>query len=177
MLMPLMHSRLPSYIHFRKRATKALRVQLDPRSRIRDVLEQLSLLELEGIEHEKERIVYALIELITNSIRAQREKDRLDPIGLEISAREGYYLFVLRDSGGGFDPRELPYDLSLPPSIVNVEDPKFHVYRERHEFARFGMGIHIARLTFDDFELSFIDKTGAPSPWYSGRVWGTNSSG
>jgi anti-sigma regulatory factor (Ser/Thr protein kinase) len=151
-----------------------LRVLLDPRSRIRVILEELSLMELEGIEAEKDRIIYALIELITNSMRAQRERLRFSPISLEISARDGSYHFRIRDSGGGFDPRALPYDIDLPPSSVSVDDPKFHAYREAHAFSRFGMGIHIARLTFDDFDLSFIDKDGTRLPWYSGRVWGTS---
>lgn len=50
---------------------------------------------------------------------------------------------------------------------------QFSSYRQRHAGSRFGMGIYVAKKTFRDFHLGFVDASSQPCPWFSGKVKGT----
>ena len=123
------------------------------------ILKYINLVQSGISRNREEHILYSTIELINNSLRAQKERGNSHkPIRLKFSAREEYLHIEIKDSGGGFDPAILPYDLNCPPTEVDLESPSFQRYREKYEYKRFGMGILTARQLADTFSLQFHSR-------------------
>jgi anti-sigma regulatory factor (Ser/Thr protein kinase) len=79
----------------------------------------------------------------------------------------------IRDFGGGFDTKKLPYNLEDDPSRLDLQSVEFENYQKRNGFTRFGMGIYVAKKTFDDFHLVFLDERDQPMSWRPGETVGT----
>jgi hypothetical protein len=79
----------------------------------------------------------------------------------------------VKDFGGGFDPKRLPYSLDAPIETIDQTSDEFEKYQKKHNFLRFGMGLLITRKTFRLFELIFFDEDEQPVEWGEGRVSGT----
>lgn len=120
-----------------------------------------------------ELVSFAILELVSNSIRAHREKGVTEPVKVDLCTEAGQFRATVKDSGRGFDPSLLPYDINSKPEDVDVMSDEFSTYRQRHAGSRFGMGIYVAKKTFRDFRLSFVDSSSRPCPWFSGKVRGT----
>lgn len=120
-----------------------------------------------------ELVSYALLELVSNSLRAHRERGVGEPVRVGIEARDKELSVTILDAGRGFDPSRLPYKLDEPVDRIDLMGAAFAAYRERYGGSRFGMGIYVAKTVFPRFQLSFVDRENKPCPWYSGAVRGT----
>lgn len=146
------------------------------------VLSNLEKIHLPGMEDVEGPIRFSVLELLNNSIRAQRANGCPIPIRLEFSlvqktAHNGTTSIGLRieieDAGGGFDPSDLPYNLYGDMERVDLQDDSFLLYREIHGQQRFGMGLFVTRKTFDGFRLDFLDADRVAIPYEPERVRGT----
>lgn len=138
------------------------------------ILKYLNLVN-SGIPAEKqENIIYSTMELVNNSLRAQRETGSHEkPVKLRFSAEDDYLLIVVKDCGGGFETSLLPYDMNTPARDVDLESTAFQRYRERYSYNRFGMGLLTARQMADLFTLEFHRKGKVMNGYQKGRTEGT----
>ena len=90
-----------------------------------------------------------------------------------MTVSDGRLVVAIRDFGGGFDPTRLPYDLDADPPTLDLHSPSFEEYQKQNGYKRFGMGIYVAKKTFDEFRLVFLDQQDRPAPWAPGQVAGT----
>jgi anti-sigma regulatory factor (Ser/Thr protein kinase) len=81
-----------------------------------------------------------------------------DPVRLHFAGRDSGIHIRVQDWGGGFDPSSLPYDLEAPTEDIDTNAEQFQEYRENHGYLRFGIGLYVAKRTFDRFTLCFIDE-------------------
>ena len=162
------------YIQYRGKKYKTVRLHIRPDADFNDILKELNEIELADTPISSEQIIYALLELINNSLRAQRERKTQKKILTEFSLSDGSGLFIkIRDWGGGFDISKLPYDLSSSTEKVDTNSITFQNYREEHGYMRFGIGLYVVKKTFDSFHLYFIDEALHPVRWESGKAEGT----
>ena len=138
------------------------------------ILKYINLVESGILSEKEEHILYSTMELLNNALRAQKETGcRNCPVRLKFSADDEYLTIEIKDSGGGFDPAILPYDLSTPPFEVDLESPTFQRYREKYEYKRFGMGILTARQLADIFKLQFHGRGEKSDRFVEGLTEGT----
>lgn len=125
-----------------------------------EILHLLSSVEFEGIELpiKSEQIAFAVLELINNSLRAHRERGVDEPVRLRFAGKDSGVHIRVQDWGGGFDTSRLPYDLNAPAEEIDTNTDQFQEYRENHGYLRFGIGLHVAKRTFNRFSLCFIDR-------------------
>jgi anti-sigma regulatory factor (Ser/Thr protein kinase) len=140
---------------------------------IKGILTTFEALRIPGTANTDERIVFALIELISNSLRAQKERAAADPVLVEIGVDGSRLMADVSDHGGGFDPDKLPFSLDVPVEGIDLMAEPFAQYRLRHGLARFGMGLVFARRVFSDFSLEFVDGSGNRRAWPSAEIVGT----
>lgn len=161
------------YLEYRSERSRSLRLDYRPDVEFRDVVDGLGSLRYPELAVKSDLVTYALLELVSNSLRAHREKGVAEPVVLSFRVEEGELAISLRDAGRGFDPGKLPYDLDSDPEQVDLMSPAFLDYRERNGGSRFGVGLYVAKRTFGRFRLSFVDRYDRPCPWFSGHVKGT----
>jgi anti-sigma regulatory factor (Ser/Thr protein kinase) len=124
------------------------------------VLTALNRIDFNGCIQNDEQAVYAVLELVSNSLRAHREKEVREKIVLKIRGEEDHVRFRLTDRGGGFDVSRLPYDIYSPVEEINATSEAFEAYREQYDYRRFGMGLLLARKVFPGFRLTFEEEDG-----------------
>jgi len=125
------------------------------------ILDELHQIFFAGIDEKIiENIRYSLLELVNNSIRAHREKNENRDIQLRFKLTEEEVITTLKDWGGGFDKKNLPYDLDQEVQDIDINNQDFLDYREKHGYHRFGMGLLITKKTFSFFKLSFVGHQG-----------------
>ncbi len=139
----------------------------------RHIVEDFGTLRFPPIGVNHDLIGFALLELISNSIRAHRERSVLEPVMVTFTASDEELAITVLDAGRGFNPSLLPYDLEASIDTVDLMGDAFAAYRDRNGNRRFGMGIYSVKKIFPRFSLTFIDRAGQPCPWYSGIVKGT----
>jgi anti-sigma regulatory factor (Ser/Thr protein kinase) len=162
------------YIRYRGKKYRSVRLHIRTDADFNDILKELNEIELADVPISSEQIMYAILELINNSLRAQKEKRVRKKIFSEFSLAEDDRLFItIRDWGGGFDIAKLPYDLSASAEDVDTNSETFQNYREEHGYMRFGIGLYVVKKTFDSFKLYFIDEKLKPVRWESGKARGT----
>jgi anti-sigma regulatory factor (Ser/Thr protein kinase) len=140
-----------------------------------EILNLLSSIEFEGVELplKAEQIAFAVLELINNSLRAHREKGVEEPVRLRFAGKDSGVHIQVQDWGGGFDTSRLPYDLNTSPEEIDTNADQFQEYRENHGYLRFGIGLYVAKRTFDRFALYFIDEELNEVQWGEDRCRGT----
>ena len=140
-----------------------------------EILHLLGSIEFEGIELpiNTEQISFAVLELISNSLRAHREKGVDAPVRLRLAAKDTGIHIRVQDWGGGFDTSNLPYDLNAPVEKIDTNTDEFQEYRENHGYLRFGIGLYVAKRTFDRFSLNFIDEDLNQVQWGEEKCRGT----
>jgi anti-sigma regulatory factor (Ser/Thr protein kinase) len=153
--------------------SRTVRLRVSPHADFREVIRILEEIGMPPTRVRAEHIRFAILELLNNSIRAHREKGENRDIFLEMAVVENNLSITIRDFGGGFDPGKLPYDLAADASTLNLQSAPFEQYQKQNGYKRFGMGIYVAKRTFDDFQLAFFDSSGNPSPWSPGAIAGT----
>ena len=146
---------------------------VSPQADFREVIRTLDAIDLPAVRVSGEHVRFAILELLNNSIRAHREKSEGRDISLDMTLSDGRLVVAIRDFGGGFDPKRLPYDVDADPGSLDLHSPPFEEYQKRNGYKRFGMGIFVAKKTFEDFRLMFLDAEEKPAPWAPGRITGT----
>ena len=152
---------------------RRIRLSVSPDADFRSVLHALDSIEVPLPPLSYENVRFAILELVRNSISAHRDANEQRDILVELSCIRGTFGVTVRDFGGGFDPRKLPYRLEASPSSLDLTSRNFVEYRNRNGQRKFGIGISIAKKTFDRFRLEFLDKRDMPVPWIEGRIMGT----
>ena len=160
-------------LHVKGKLSRTIRLAVSPHADFREVIRTLGEIQIPPTRVNDEHIRFAVLELLNNSIRAHREKEESRDILVDLTVADGRLVVAIRDFGGGFDPKRLPYDLDADPSTLDLQSPSFEDYQKRNGYKRFGMGIYVAKKTFSEFRLVFLDIRDRPSPWTSGGVIGT----
>jgi anti-sigma regulatory factor (Ser/Thr protein kinase) len=153
--------------------SRTIRLSIDPHADFREVIRILDAIVIPPARVSSDHIRFAILELLNNSIRAHREKGELRNILLDLSALDRRFMVSVRDFGGGFDTARLPYDLAADPRSLDLHSSSFDEYQKRNEYKRFGMGIYVARKTFDEFRLVFLDERDRPMDYFPGKTAGT----
>ncbi|SRR6056297_488913 len=156
---------MEKYIEYGSTKCKRLVFRISPETPFQEILAKLNRVKFIGSFIPTEHITYSVLELLNNSLRAQRERNANDPILLRFQERkEGFHIYI-RDWGGGFDISELPYDIHTKVDEIDIHNEEFERYRQEHEYMRFGLGLYLARKTFPFFSISFIDPHEKPVEW------------
>jgi anti-sigma regulatory factor (Ser/Thr protein kinase) len=153
--------------------SRTVRLRVNPLADFREVIRILEEIGMPPTRVRAEHIRFAILELLNNSIRAHREKGENRDIFLDLTVLDSRLAITIRDFGGGFDPSRLPYDLSADPNTLDLQSAPFAEYQKQNNYKRFGMGIYVAKRTFDDFRLAFLDHAGNPTAWSPGAIEGT----
>lgn len=161
------------HIMFRDKKYRSVRLHIRPYADFSDILKVLNMIEFPSASMSGEQVMYAVLELLNNSLRAHKEKEIEREILTEFSVTDGKLYIKVRDWGGGFDTSNLPYNLHEDVDNINTNDESFQEYREHHGYIRFGIGLYVVRKTFSTFNLYFIDEREFPADWESGKVQGT----
>ncbi len=144
-----------------------------PEANFRDILDILNYLSFPDYINEQDNIRYAVLELLSNSLRAHREKNVKKNIIITFNINDNNLEVSIKDFGGGFDPGNLPYNLEDDPNNIDNTGLKFLEYQKKHNYLRFGMGLLLAKRTFPIFEIIFFNKNEEPVAWSSGPILGT----
>lgn len=162
-----------NYLDFQSKQSDQITLNIHPDADFREVLQILESIQFPDFVENADNIKYAVLELISNSLRAHREK-KVDKQVMAVFRAEDTRIDVeVKDFGGGFDPKRLPYSLDAPIETIDQTSDEFEKYQKKHNFLRFGMGLLITRKTFRLFELIFFDEDEQPVEWGEGRVNGT----
>jgi anti-sigma regulatory factor (Ser/Thr protein kinase) len=153
--------------------SRTIRLKINPQADFREVIRALESILIPPFRVSNEHIRFAILELLNNSIRAQREKNEPRDILVDLTATDGRLVVAIRDFGGGFDTKRLPYDLNEDPRRLDLHSSSFQEYQEKNGYKRFGMGIYVARKTFDEFRLVFFDDRDRPIQYMPGVTAGT----
>ncbi len=151
----------------------AVRMTVSPKADFRQIIHTFDSIDIPRARVSGENIRFAILELVNNSLRAHRERGEARDILVDLTVADGRLSVAIRDFGGGFDPRRLPYDLEADPASLDVHSRPFEEYQKANGYKRFGMGIFVAKKTFDRFHLQFLDERDMPSPFVPGRIVGT----
>jgi len=161
------------HLEFEERSSRRIVMHVHPQADFREILGVLEAIRLPEFVRNGENVKFAVLELLGNSLRAHRERNVERKIRLVFITEDGRLRVTVRDYGGGFDPDRLPYRLGDEAGDVDHTSPAFQEYQRKHNYLRFGMGLLVAKRTFDEFRLSFFDTAEQPVDWGSGAVLGT----
>jgi len=161
------------YLEFHEQQFRDLSLRFAPNQEFREIVDAVRSIRLPPISVNTELAAFSVLELLSNSIRAHRERGIREEVNLNYTLSRGNLEIEILDSGRGFDPSRLPYRLNDSPDRVDPTSTAFTEYRIVYGNGRFGMGLLAARRTFPSFSLTFVDKTLRPCPWFSGLVRGT----
>jgi anti-sigma regulatory factor (Ser/Thr protein kinase) len=153
--------------------SRTIRLTVAPGADFREVIRTLESISIPQSRVSVEHLRFAILELLNNSIRAHREHGEPRDISIDLSVLDSKLVVRIRDFGGGFDTSRLPYDINEDPSRLDLHSSPFAEYQKQNNYKRFGMGIFVAKKTFDEFHLAFLDEMDRPSPWVQGRTIGT----
>ena len=159
------------YIKHNGKKYKSVSLRISRSTDFSAILEEFHNIFFSGVDDKKlENMRYALLELVNNSIRAHKEKNQDGIINLSFKMSPDELIIKLCDEGGGFDKRDLPYDLDQKISDIDINNQDFLDYREKHGYHRFGMGLYITKKTFDAFILKFTEPDGVLSDHYKKNI-------
>ena len=163
------------YLEYDSKKAKCIELNINPKVPFPKIVQSVTRIDIKGCT-KAELVQYAVLELISNSVRSHLEKEVQETIRV-VFAIEGTRLVVnVEDRGGGFNPKMLPYDISTDPDSIDVNSDAFQKYREAHKYSRFGMGLLSAKRTFSELQIQFITQHGVVKNW-SQAVIGTHISG
>ena len=148
---------------------RSVRLAVSPKADFRQIIHTFDSIEMPRTRVSVENIRFAILELVNNSLRAHREKGEERDILISMTVARGRLSVAIRDFGGGFDPCRLPYDIDADPAGLDLHSRPFEDYQKKNGYKRFGMGIIVAKKTFDTFHLQFIDERDMPSPYVPGQ--------
>ena len=160
-------------LYIEGRQSRTIRLTVSPHADFREAIRALGAITIPPTRVSDEHIRFAVLELLNNSIRAHREKGDPRDISIDITVSDGRLVVSIRDYGGGFDPGRLPYDLDADSATLDLRSSRFEEYQRQNGYKRFGMGLYIAKKTFEDFRLVFLDQQDRPTQWAPGQIAGT----
>jgi anti-sigma regulatory factor (Ser/Thr protein kinase) len=135
---------------------KKLIFNISDKAPLNAILKYINLFDSEISGEKQEHIIFSIMELVNNSLRAHREKEIKDkPIKIKLESTEKSLIIEILDFGKGFDLNDLPYDYFQDPNSIDNQSSEFQKYREKFEYKRFGMGLLTAKKLFDSFLLDF----------------------
>jgi anti-sigma regulatory factor (Ser/Thr protein kinase) len=152
---------------------RTVRVKVNPTADFRRVIHVFDSIDLPRLRIGVENLKFAILELLNNSIRAHKERGESREILIDLTVIDSRLHIAIRDFGGGFDPKLLPYPLDADPSVLDIQSSSFQAYQARNDYKRFGMGIYLVKKTFEHFQLLFLDKKDIPVSWAPDQVVGT----
>jgi len=161
------------HIVFKGQKYKQVSMNIYPDAPFNKILKEINSLTLPIDYQNDEHTRYAILELINNSIRAQKENSSKEPIKLEIKIENNIMTVVITDSGRGFDISDLPYDINEPVKQIDPNKKSFQDYREKNQYKRFGLGLLVARKQFHQFEITFYNNKNETVPSGSIEIKGT----
>ncbi len=153
--------------------SRTIRLTVAPEADFREVIRTLESITMPPSRVSVEHLRFAILELLNNSIRAHRERSEPRDISIDMTVLDSRLEVRIRDFGGGFDTGKLPYDIEEDPCELDLHSSPFAEYQKQNDYKRFGMGIYVAKKTFDQFQLVFLDEMDRPAPWVPGRTVGT----
>lgn len=162
-----------NYFDFQSQQSDQVTVSIHPKADFRDVLQTLESIHFPDFIGNAENIKYAVLELISNSLRAHREKKVDKQVIAVFRAVDTKVDIEVKDYGGGFDPDRLPYPLEAPAEEIDQTSTAFEEYQVEHQYLRFGMGLLITKKTFPFFQLVFFDEREKPVKWGQSAITGT----
>ncbi len=162
-----------AYIYFRKETSKRLILNVSTKTDFKEIFKIFNSIEFPGTKIHSDQVIFSILELINNSLRAHRECNSSENINIHFEIRNPELHIRVQDWGGGFDIKDLPYDLSKKAEEIDTNDQTFHEYREKNDYLRFGMGLYVAKKTFSSINLSFWDIEKRTVSWDSGKTAGT----
>jgi anti-sigma regulatory factor (Ser/Thr protein kinase) len=140
---------------------------------MKEILEIFGRLHYPDTGQADEQLSFALIELVSNSLRAQKERSALEPIMVRLHVSENSLEVEVLDHGGGFDFSALPFDLDGPVDEIDPMSESLGVYRLSHGYTRCGLGLLSVRKIFQSFKIDLIDHLGHELKWPSPDIAGT----
>lgn len=152
---------------------RAIKVLVRPRCEFPSVFKVFNAIRYPTTGVADEQISFAILELVSNSMRAHKERGCEEAIIVRLWIEGNFMMIRVSDQGGGFDPSRLPYSLSAPVDSLHLMAPEFIAYRERYGNTRFGMGLVAVRRIFPLFSLKFVDASGKELVWPSVEIAGT----
>jgi hypothetical protein len=162
-----------NYFDFQSKRSDRVTVNIHPKADFREVLQTLQSIRFPDFIGNAENIKYAVLELISNSLRAHKEKKVDKQVKAVFRAGDSRIDVEVKDFGGGFDPDNLPYPLEAPVDTIDQTSDEFARYQKKHKYLRFGMGLLITKKTFPFFQVMFFDEQEKPVRWGQGVVKGT----
>lgn len=160
-------------MRFRGKTLNSVRFRIPPDGNFGEVLSTFNQLQYPHTGVASEQITFAILELLSNSLRAHRDRAVNQPVLVELYVAQRGLLVKIIDRGGGFDPQALPYDLMADVHRVNLMSAAFEEYRRRFDNSRFGMGLIATRKVFPGFKLYFVDDSMQTQSWPSAGIVGT----
>ncbi len=112
---------------------KSVRIMVRPRCEFPAVLAIFNAMRFPDTGVPDEQISFAILELVSNSMRAHVERGSEDSIVIRLWIKGHLFMATVSDRGGGFDPARLPYSFDAPVASLNVMAPEFIAYRERYD--------------------------------------------
>jgi len=164
---------MSNYFDFQSKQSEQVTVNIHPEADFREILKTLDSIQFPDFVTNAENIKYAVLELISNSLRAHREKKVDKQVIAVFRAEDTKVEIEVKDFGGGFDPKRLPYPLEAPPDTIDQTSDAFEEYQEKHKYLRFGMGLLVTKKTFSFFQVIFFDEEEQPVHWGESEVIGT----
>ncbi len=162
-----------SGINYEGGLRKSAKIRIHPRSEFKAILKIFNAIKFPESGIPDEQISFAILELVSNSMRAQSERERDETIVVRIWIEGDRMMVTVSDHGGGFDPASLPYALAVPVESLNLMSPDFLAYRQKFNNSRFGMGLVAVRKIFPVFAMEFVDGSDAKQDWPSPSIEGT----
>ncbi len=158
---------------FREENSKKLRFKVPAQGNFAEVLKAFNDIKYPPTGVADEQLTFVILELLSNAMRAHREKDVREPIIAEMVSTGEQLLIIISDRGGGFDPARLPYKIEQDVTSIDIMSDAFVKYREEYSNSRFGMGLVATRKVFPLFKLAFIDESANEHAWPSDKIVGT----
>jgi anti-sigma regulatory factor (Ser/Thr protein kinase) len=162
-----------NYFDFQSKQSDQVTVNIHPKADFREVLQTLESIHFPDFVSNAENIKYAVLELISNSLRAHREKKVDKQVIAVFRADDTKIEIEVKDFGGGFDPKRLPYPLGAPAESIDQTSEAFEEYQKKYKYLRFGMGLLVTKKTFPFFQVIFFDEEEQPVQWGQSEVIGT----
>ena len=161
------------HIIINQKQCRHLNFNINCKSELSTIFAKFNEIDIPDLKISKDLFLHSLIELVNNSISAHNEKNISAPVQIRFSIENEDLQIIIRDKGKGFNPEDLPYDLNDPVSLIDINGKNFQDYREKYNYKRFGTGLFNAKKTFDEFDLYFIDDSGAKTAYDSMMKDGT----
>jgi anti-sigma regulatory factor (Ser/Thr protein kinase) len=162
-----------NYFDFQSKRSDQVTVSIHPTADFREILLTLESIQFPDFIENPDNIKYAILELISNSLRAHREKQVDKQVTAVFRAVDTTIDIEVKDFGGGFDPKRLPYPLEAAADTIDQTSDAFEEYQKKHNYLRFGMGLLVTKKTFPCFEVIFFNEDEQPVRWGEATVLGT----